>query len=53
MKSWNKSCQILDTHVAVHDGVIAGLGHYSGHRVLDVKGLSACGSLYLDKGVGV
>jgi adenine deaminase len=29
----------LDTDVAVADGVIAGLGHYDGHEVVDASGL--------------
>ena len=36
------SCEILEADVAIYDGVIVGVGHYDGPRVLDVKGRYVC-----------
>lgn len=36
------SCEILETDVAIYDGVIVGLGHYDGPQVIDVRGRYVC-----------
>ncbi|OEU80626.1 MAG: adenine deaminase [Desulfobacterales bacterium S5133MH4] len=36
------SCEILDTDVAIYDGVIVGLGHYDGPEMIDVTGHYLC-----------
>ncbi len=36
------SCEILDTDVAIYDGVIVGLGHYDGPEMIDVTGHYVC-----------